>query len=120
MIAAPKATSHGSKATTGGAFLAFTAMSAARAEPVVTIASAFANKATFFITSPIPNSYSVGSRKPPGANDPRKIALPRQFGLRDVGREAKITGICRLFGRFGDSTKGCRAVCLLDHIICLP
>jgi hypothetical protein len=46
-----------------------TGMSAAKAEPV-TIASAVANKATFFISIPITSSQTpVGSRKPPGAND---------------------------------------------------
>src|SRR6187399_418197 len=65
----PKATSQGSKAGGGGAFRALTRMSAAKAEPVVTIASAVANKATFFISIPITSSYPVGSRKPPGAND---------------------------------------------------
>jgi hypothetical protein len=34
-----------------------------------------------------------------------------------VNREAKNTGICRLFRRFGDSMKGCPPVLLLDHII---
>jgi hypothetical protein len=40
--------------------------------------------------------------------------------LWDANREAKNTGICRLFGRFDVSTKGCQAVLLLDHIICMP
>ncbi|BBO02803.1 hypothetical protein BwSH20_00910 [Bradyrhizobium ottawaense] len=69
MTAPPKAISQGSKAGGGGAFNAFTRKSAAKAEPVVTIASAVANKATFFISIPIASSYPVGSRRPPGAND---------------------------------------------------
>ncbi|MGY3406692.1 hypothetical protein ACVWZV_002805 [Bradyrhizobium sp. GM5.1] len=65
MMAPPKAISQGSNATTGGAFSAFTRMSAAKAEPV-TIASAVANKATFFISIPITSSKTpAGSRKPP-------------------------------------------------------
>ncbi|WP_244425331.1 hypothetical protein [Bradyrhizobium sp. STM 3843] len=52
MIAPPKAISQGSKAGGGGAFNAFTAKSAAEADPD-TIASAVANKAHFFMTIPI-------------------------------------------------------------------
>ena len=51
MIAAPKAMSQGSNGAGGGA-LAFTAMSAARAEPEIT-ASTVATKASFFMTIPI-------------------------------------------------------------------
>jgi hypothetical protein len=40
--------------------------------------------------------------------------------LRDVNREAKNAGICRLFRRSDDSTKGCQPVLLLDHIIFTP
>jgi hypothetical protein len=65
MMPAPKATSQGSKAGGGGAFRALTGMSAAKAEPV-TIASAVANKATFFISIPITSSTQSVSRKPPG------------------------------------------------------
>ncbi|QQO37932.1 hypothetical protein JJC00_34350 [Bradyrhizobium diazoefficiens] len=43
-------------------------MSAAKAEPV-TIASAVANKVTFFISIPITSSTQSDSRKPPGAYD---------------------------------------------------
>src|SRR5690349_18168545 len=52
MIALPNAKSHGSNAGGGGALTAFTAMSAAIADPD-TIASAVANKTTFFIVFPI-------------------------------------------------------------------
>src|SRR6186713_261105 len=120
MIAPPKATSQGSKATTGGAFLALTGMSAAKAEPA-TIASAVANKVTFFISIPITSSYPVGFPEAPrGVRPVCKIALPRQCGWRDVNREAKNTSICRLFRRSDDSTKGCQGVLLLDHIIRIP
>jgi len=94
-------------------------MSAAKAEPV-TIASAVANKATFFISIPITSSYPVGfPGSPPGVRPMCKIALPRQSVSRGANREAKNTGICRLFGRSSDSTKGCQPVLLLDHIICI-
>ena len=49
---APKAISQGSKGAGGGALTAFTAMSAAIAELEI-IASAVANKASFFMTVPI-------------------------------------------------------------------
>ena len=52
MIALPKARSQGSNAAGGGAFTAFTAISAAKAEPE-TIASAVANNTIFFMTIPI-------------------------------------------------------------------
>ncbi|MFT4122071.1 hypothetical protein [Bradyrhizobium sp.] len=66
MIAPPKAISQGSKAGGGGAFNALTGMSAAKAEPV-TIASAVANKATFFISIPITSSKpSRIPESPPG------------------------------------------------------
>jgi len=69
MMALPKAISQGSNATTGGAFTAFTRKSAARAEPD-TIASAVANKATFFMTIPITSKNSPVP-VPPGASDNR-------------------------------------------------
>src|SRR3954470_18052474 len=77
MMPAPKATSQGSKAGGGGAFRALTGMSAAKAEPV-TIASAVANKATFFISIPITSSTQSVSRKPPGPYD-----LTAKFRYRD-------------------------------------
>ena len=63
MIALPKAISQGSNATTG-ALLALTTISAAKAEPE-TIASAVANKATFFMSIPI-NFKTVPFRRPQG------------------------------------------------------
>ncbi|MBW7972471.1 hypothetical protein [Bradyrhizobium sp. BR 10289] len=44
-------------------------MSAAKAEPVVTIASAVANKATFFISIPITSFYPVGFPEAPRGCD---------------------------------------------------
>ncbi len=52
MIALPKAISQGSNGAGGGAFTAFTGISAAKADPD-TIASAVANKTSFFMTIPI-------------------------------------------------------------------
>jgi hypothetical protein len=65
MIALPKATSQGSNGAGGGAFTAFTAISAARAEPD-TIASAVANKASFFMTIPITFQIQPRSGAPKG------------------------------------------------------
>src|SRR6185295_17224654 len=61
----PKAISQGSNGAGGGAFTALTAISAARAEPD-TIASAVANKASFFMTVPITLLDSQFRGPPPG------------------------------------------------------
>ncbi|BBC02891.1 hypothetical protein BE61_83550 [Bradyrhizobium elkanii USDA 61] len=66
MMPAPKAMSHGSNGAGGGALTAFTAMSAAIAELEI-IASAVANKASFFMTIPIYLSRQPGSGGPQGA-----------------------------------------------------
>ncbi|GAB6998317.1 hypothetical protein JCM18382A_30850 [Bradyrhizobium sp. 17-4] len=63
---APKAISQGSKGAGGGALTAFTAMSAAIAELEI-IASAVANKASFFMTVPIQMSRQPSSGGPQGA-----------------------------------------------------
>jgi hypothetical protein len=52
MTALPKARSQGSNGAGGGAFTAFSGMSAAKADPD-TIASAVANKTNFLMTFPI-------------------------------------------------------------------
>ena len=87
-----------------------------------TIASAVANKTTFFISIPITSSKTQSDPgSPPGRYDlTAKFRNLRQSGWRDVNREAKNTGICRLFRRSDDSTEGCQPVLLLDHIICIP
>lgn len=66
MMALPKATSQGSKGAGGGALTAFTAMSAAIAELEI-IASAVANKASFFMTIPIYLFRQPSSGGPQGA-----------------------------------------------------
>src|SRR6478672_4919767 len=60
----PKAKSQGSNAAGGGAFTAFRAISAARAE-LDTIASAVANKTSFFMTIPIPPYFDSPIPAPP-------------------------------------------------------
>src|SRR5256885_5900042 len=101
MMALPKAISQGLNATGGGA-LALTGMSAARAEPEI-IASAVANKTTFFILIPITFQEPARFRSPPGQCDTwlqNRISLTRmQSGTRWRDGEAKNTGKCRLFGR---------------------
>jgi hypothetical protein len=78
-------------------------------------------KPLFSFRSPSPVlTQSVFPEAPRGVRPVCKIALPRQSVLRGANREAKNTGICRLFGRSGDFTKGCQPVLLLDHIICIP
>src|SRR5712671_829584 len=111
MSALPKAISQGSKAGGGGALTAFNFMSAATAEPD-TIASAVANKTSFFMTIPI-TFKTVQFRGPPRASDNRlqPNSLTRlQSGTRRPLREAKKSSICRLFRRYGGSTKGCPPV----------
>src|SRR5436309_15484799 len=112
MIALPKATSQGSNAAGGGAFTALTAISAARAEPD-TIASAVANKASFFMTIPIPPFLTVPFRRPPRANDNRlrpNVLTQSQSGLRRHDREAKKASTCRLFRRSDRFDKSCQRV----------
>src|SRR5215813_6592821 len=108
MIALPKAMSQGSNGG-GGATLALTGMSAARAEPEI-IASAVANKITFFILIPITFQEPARFKTPPGLAIPgcKSNSLTRlQSGTRPLDGEAKNAGICRLFVRLSDSTKGC-------------
>ncbi|WP_291714021.1 hypothetical protein [Bradyrhizobium sp.] len=69
MIAPPNAISQGSNGAGGGALTAFTAMSAARADPD-TIASAVANKAIFFIWFPITFQTQSDFRRPRGKRQP--------------------------------------------------
>ncbi|MDU6241534.1 MAG: hypothetical protein E6614_21705 [Bradyrhizobium sp.] len=71
MIAAPKAMSQGSNAGAGGAFRAFTAISAAEADPDI-IASAVANKANFFMKIPITQISNISPTfGPPGRKQGR-------------------------------------------------
>src|SRR6185369_10027009 len=107
----PKAISQGSNGAGGGAFTAFTGISAARAEPD-TIASAVANKASFFMTIPITllDSPVPG---PPGASDNRlrpNVLTQSQSGLPCDDREAKKASICRLFRRSDHFNKCCQGV----------
>src|SRR4029079_4127837 len=111
MIALPNATSQGSNGAGGGALTAFVAISAARAEPD-TIASAVANKASFFMTIPI---TFLDSPVPvaPRASDNRLRPNPLpwlQSGTGDHGREAKKSIICCLFRRSEVFKKCCRRV----------
>src|SRR6266487_6531641 len=103
MIALPKAISQGSNGAGGGAFTAFTGISAAKAEPD-TIASAVANKTSFFMTIPIPPFLTVQLQRPPRANDNRlrpNVLTWSHSGLRHHDREAKKASMCRLFRRSG-------------------
>src|SRR2546423_2821416 len=116
MRAAPKAISQGSNGAGGGAFTAFTGISAARAEPD-TNASAVANKASFFMTIPIPPLLTVPFRRPPRANDNRlrpNVLTWSYSGLRWHDREAKKASMCRLFRRSGRFDK-CSARVLHSH-----
>src|SRR6185503_11843597 len=108
--------SQGSNAGGGGALTAFTRRSAAKAEPD-TNASAVANKATFFMTIPIPPLLTVPFRRPPRASDNRlrpNVLTWSHSGLRRHGREAKKASMCRLFGRSGRFDK-CSARVLHSH-----
>src|SRR5882724_9611467 len=116
MRALPKARSQGSNGAGGGAFTALTAISAARAE-LDTIASAVANKASFFMTIPIPPLLTVPFRRPPRANDNRlrpNVLTWSYSGLRCRAREAKKASICRLFRR-SDVFDTCSARVLHSH-----
>src|SRR6266480_1754067 len=119
MMALPKAMSQGSNGAGGGALTAFTAMSAARAEPV-TIASAVANKTTFFMTIPISVSKISPIRRPPPRGQTITGCQPNsltshQFGTCHLHSEAKKTSNCRLFRRYGRSVKCCRRVLHSDN-----
>src|SRR5215475_1444852 len=123
MIALPKAMSQGSNGA-GGAILALTGISAARAEPEI-IASAVANKIAFFILIPITFPRTSLVPEPPGAT--RYLAASRIFvnrpqsGTRFPDGEAKNTGKCRLFGRLSLSKKGCRRVWHSNNkLVCFP
>src|SRR3954452_231940 len=112
----PKAKSQGSNAAGGGALTALRAISAAKAEPE-TIASAVANKATFFMTIPIPPYLDSPARRPPRANDNRlrpNVLTWSYSGLRCRAREAKKASICRLFRR-SDVFDTCSARVLHSH-----
>jgi hypothetical protein len=65
MIALPKARSQGSNGAGGGALTAFTGKSAAKTDPD-TIASAVANKTSFFMTIPTPFQGQPDSGAPQG------------------------------------------------------
>src|SRR4029450_7618897 len=112
----PKAISQGSNAGGGGALTAFTRRSAAKAEPD-TNASAGANKATFFMTIPIPPLLTVPFRRPPRANDNRlrpNVLTWSHSGLRRRDREAKKASMCRLFRR-SDHFQKCGQRVLHSH-----
>src|SRR3954469_10675006 len=112
----PKAKSQGSNAAGGGALTALRAISAAKPEPE-TIASAVANKATFFMTIPIPPYLDSPARRPPRANDNRlrpNVLTWSYSGLRCRAREAKKASICRLFRR-SDVSDTCSARVLHSH-----
>src|SRR3979409_2664311 len=99
MIALPKAISQGSNAGGGGALTAFSAISAAKAEPD-TIASAVANKTPFFMTTPITFQDQSGSGVPQGqaiTDCSEKPITCRQSETPHRPSEAKKTSICRLF-----------------------
>src|SRR4029078_8177573 len=111
MIALPNATSQGSNGAGGGALTAFVAISEARAEPA-TIASALANKASFFMTVPI---TFLDSAVPvaPRASDNRLRPNPLPWlssSTGDHGSEAKKSIICCLFRRSEAFKKCCRRV----------
>src|SRR5882757_11363092 len=98
---APKAISQGSNGAGGGAFMAFRGISAAKAVPD-TIASAVANKTSFFMTIPIPPYFASPVRRPPRAYDNRlrpNVLTWSYSGLRWHDREAKKASMCRLFRR---------------------
>jgi hypothetical protein len=80
MIALPKATSQGSNGAGGGAFMAFTAISAAKVEPAV-IASTAAAKTSFFIAIPITLQDSPVPT-PPRTSDNR--LQPNFFNLTTI------------------------------------
>src|SRR4051794_23500307 len=112
----PKAISHGSNATGGGAFTALRAISAAKAEPE-TIASAVANKATFFMTIPVPPKLAVQLRHPQGQTNNRlrpNVLTWSHSGPQCRGREAKKASMCRLFRRSDPFIEGCPRV-LYSH-----
>src|ERR1700681_512662 len=116
MIALPKATSQGSNGAGGGAFMGFTAISAAKVDPAV-IASIAAAKTSFFIAIPI-TCKTAQFRRPRGhaITGCNRISLTRpQFGTRLPISEAKKTSICRLFRRYGRSMKCCRRVLHSDN-----
>src|SRR3954451_326694 len=112
----PKAKSQGSNAAGGGALTALRAISAAKAEPE-TIASAVANKATFFMTIPVPPKLAVQLRHPQGQTTNRlrpNVLTWSHSGPQCRGREAKKASKCRLFRRSDPFIEGCPRV-LYSH-----
>src|SRR3954466_4071133 len=103
MTELPKAISQGSRAGGGGALIALTAISAARAG-ADTIASAVANNTIFFMTT-IPIRFQDQSDPaPPGTNGNGDCSQIPSTSLQSAARylcsEAQKTRKCRLFERY--------------------
>src|SRR3954452_557121 len=102
MIALPKAISQGSKAGGGGALIALTAISAARAG-ADTIASAVANNTIFFMRRS-PSDFKISPiRRPQGQTVTDCSQIPStslQSAARYLYSEAQKTRMCRLFERY--------------------
>src|SRR5882757_3788207 len=111
MIALPKARSQGSNGAGGGALTAFTAISAAKAAPDTmgsAVASAVANKTSFFMTIPITFKEQPRSGSPQGRTitDCNQNSCG-QSGTRTRWGEAKKRSICRLFRRYAALLECC-------------
>src|SRR3954464_5031484 len=102
MIALPKAISQGSKAGSGGALIALTAISAARAG-ADTIASAVANNTIFFMRRS-PSDFKISPiRRPQGQTVTDCSQIPStslQSAARYLYSEAQKSRMCRLFERY--------------------